>query len=42
MLNEFLNLPVEIDFISIDVEGAEMEVLKGFDLEKYTPSVKAN
>ncbi|MBE0603335.1 MAG: FkbM family methyltransferase [Deltaproteobacteria bacterium] len=28
-----------IDFISIDVEGHEMEVLKGFSLEKYRPRI---
>lgn len=28
---------VEIDLLSIDVEGAELEVLKGLDLEKYRP-----
>ena len=29
----------KIDFVSIDVEGHELEVIKGFDLEKYKPSV---
>lgn len=29
----------EIDFISIDVEGHEMEVLKGFSLEKFNPRI---
>lgn len=28
-----------IDFISIDVEGGELEVLKGFSLDKYQPRV---
>jgi len=28
-----------IDILSIDVEGAEIEVLKGFDLEKWLPKV---
>lgn len=28
-----------IDFISIDVEGHELEVLKGFSLEKYLPKI---
>ncbi|NJN42273.1 MAG: FkbM family methyltransferase [Flammeovirgaceae bacterium] len=28
-----------IDVLSIDVEGAEMEVLKGFDIEKYKPKL---
>lgn len=29
----------EVDFITIDVEGHEMEVLKGFDLEKFRPKI---
>lgn len=29
----------KIDFITIDVEGAEIEVLKGFDLKKHKPKV---
>jgi FkbM family methyltransferase len=29
----------QIDFVSIDVEGAELEVLSGFDLERYRPRV---
>lgn len=29
----------KINFVSIDVEGYEMNVLKGFDLEKYYPDV---
>ena len=29
----------KIDFLSIDVEGHEIEVLKGFNLSKYMPSV---
>jgi FkbM family methyltransferase len=28
-----------IDFISIDVEGAEIELLEGFSLERYRPSL---
>jgi FkbM family methyltransferase len=28
-----------IDFISIDVEGAEVDVLEGFSLERYKPSL---
>lgn len=34
-----VNPPVPIDLVSIDVEGHEMAVLKGFDLEKYLPRV---
>ena len=29
----------KVDFLSIDVEGYELEVLKGFDLKKYSPKV---
>ena len=29
----------KFDFLSIDVEGLELEVLKGFDLKKYSPTV---
>ena len=29
----------QIDFVSIDVEGNEMNVLKGFDLKKYKPTL---
>lgn len=28
-----------IDFASIDVEGAELSVLKGFDLQRWSPSI---
>lgn len=42
-LNEILTkLPSEvenIDFVSIDVEGHEMSVLRGFDLSVYRPTV---
>ena len=30
-----LNYPIEIDFISIDTENTELDVLKGLDLNKY-------
>jgi FkbM family methyltransferase len=39
-LNEILaGTESPIDFISIDVEGHELEVLDGFDLEKFRPTV---
>ncbi len=28
-----------VDFVSIDVEGHELDVIKGFDLKKYKPKV---
>jgi len=28
----------KIDFISLDVEGYEVSVLNGFDIEKYLPT----
>ena len=37
-LNDILNeakAPHDIDFLSLDVEGAELEVLKGVNFEKY-------
>ena len=37
-LLEKLNID-KIDFLSIDVEGWEIEVLKGFSIEKYQPKV---
>ena len=34
------NLPIrEIDFLTIDVEGSELDVLKGFNLRKFKPKV---
>jgi len=33
------DLPARIDFAVIDVEGAETDVLAGFDLERYRPRV---
>lgn len=41
-VNEILksnNYQGEIDFVSIDVEGSELKVLKGFDLNFYSPRV---
>jgi FkbM family methyltransferase len=34
-----LNFPTEIDFISIDTENTELDVLKGLDLNKYKVKV---
>ena len=31
------NAPAPLDFMSIDVEGHEMEVLDGFDIERWQP-----
>ena len=33
---EETNAPKVIDLLSLDVEGAELEVLKGIDFQKYT------
>lgn len=33
------NNVARVDFVSIDVEGHEMSVLRGFNLEKYKPSL---
>jgi FkbM family methyltransferase len=41
-LSEILNsqdVPDKIDFLSIDVEGLDLEVLKGNNWEKYQPEV---
>jgi len=38
VLNE-LNFPTDIDFISIDTENTELDVLKGIDFNKYNISV---
>jgi FkbM family methyltransferase len=34
-LLEEVSFPTEIDFLSLDVEGVEIEVLKGVDFDKY-------
>jgi FkbM family methyltransferase len=31
--------PASIDFLKIDVEGAEMDVLRGFDFDRFRPKV---
>ncbi|MGJ5675441.1 MAG: FkbM family methyltransferase [Nostochopsis sp.] len=36
ILNEFVNIP-QIDFFSLDVEGYELDVLLGMNIEKYKP-----
>jgi FkbM family methyltransferase len=33
------NVPNEFEFLSIDVEGHDFEVLRGIDLTKYSPSL---
>ena len=39
-LNELLHgLTEKVDFVSLDVEGMELEVLQGFDIEKWHPDV---
>ena len=39
LLEDEIHLDREVDIVSVDVEGGEMNVLKGFDLEKYKPKV---
>jgi FkbM family methyltransferase len=39
LLDQYLKPGTEIDFMSIDVEGAEMTVLRSNDWEKYSPDV---
>lgn len=36
ILDEYSNLP-DIDFFSLDVEGYELDVLKGINLDRYKP-----
>ncbi|HMP30954.1 MAG TPA: FkbM family methyltransferase, partial [Saprospiraceae bacterium] len=35
LLDEY-NAPLEIDFLSIDTEGSEFDILNCFNFEKYT------
>jgi len=39
ILEKHLQDSQSIDHISIDVEGSELDILKGFDINKYKPSV---
>lgn len=39
ILGQYLPASTEIDFISIDVEGSESDVLKGLDLTRFRPRV---
>ena len=36
ILDEFTNIP-QIDFFSLDVEGYELQVLQGLNLDRYKP-----
>lgn len=39
-LNDILaDVTIPIDFVSIDVEGGELEVLRGFDLGRFKPEL---
>jgi FkbM family methyltransferase len=37
ILDEIISCPFEIDFFSLDVEGYELNVLRGINLSKYKP-----
>ena len=39
LLEKYLKRKIYIDFISIDVEGLETEVLQGFDAYRYSPRI---
>ncbi len=34
-----IHAPSPLDFVSIDVEGTEIDVLKGFDIYRYSPRI---
>lgn len=38
-LNSLLPTDIKVDILSIDVEGSELNVLKGIDLDNYSPKV---
>jgi len=39
ILNTFLPFGVQIDFLTIDVEGLELTILKSLDYEKFSPNL---
>ena len=39
VLDEYMSKELIIDFMTIDVEGMELEVLKSNDWEKYSPEI---
>ncbi len=39
LLEMYFKRKIRIDFISIDVEGLEIEVLQGFDVHGYSPRI---
>ena len=41
ILEEHLPPETQIDFMSIDVEGAENEIFEGFNIEQYKPTILA-
>jgi len=37
VLDKYKNIDIEIDFLSLDTEGYELNILKGLNIEKYRP-----